>query len=66
VTTFDILRNYSNLSEKALKELEDNIDDPSNGFLLGADVHTGFDRFKWCLQETEVGSPYPVLFLVLT
>lgn len=53
VTTFDILRNYASLSSDDIQKLEDNIDDPSNGFLLSSDAHIGFDRFQWCLQETE-------------
>jgi hypothetical protein len=55
MTTFDILRNYASLSEKSLEDQEDNIDDPANGFLLGSDAHTGLDKFKWCLLETQVG-----------
>jgi hypothetical protein len=47
VTAFDILRNYASLSEKSLQDLEDNIDDPANGVLLGSDAHNGFDKFKW-------------------
>jgi hypothetical protein len=54
VTTFDILRNFAHLSPEALQELQDNIDNPSNGFLLAGDSHNGFDRFQWCLQETQV------------
>jgi hypothetical protein len=54
VTTFDILRNFANLSQQALRDLEDVIDDPSNGFLLDRNSYDGFDNFQWCLQETEV------------
>jgi HNH endonuclease len=54
MTAFDILQNYASLSEKSLQDLEDNIDDPTNGFLLAQDPHSGFDKFQWCLQETEV------------
>jgi hypothetical protein len=54
VTTFDILRNYANLSQETISDLEDVIDDPSNGFLLELNAHVGFDRFQWCLQPTEV------------
>ena len=45
MTTFDILRNFASLSPEAIQELEDNIDDPLNGILLGMDAHNGFDRF---------------------
>ena len=54
VTTFDILRNYADISEMTLKNLTNLIDDASNGFLLQSDAHNGFDRFAWCLQPTEV------------
>ncbi|KAF8638145.1 hypothetical protein AX17_002418 [Amanita inopinata Kibby_2008] len=36
------------------------IDNPSNGFSLVYDAHTGFDRFSWCLTETEVENQYTV------
>jgi len=60
VTTFDILRNYANLPQSTIGDLESVIDDPSNGFLLDANAHTGFDRFQWCLQQTEVANKYTI------
>jgi hypothetical protein len=54
VTTFDILRNYADISETTLMNLTNLIDDASNGLLLETNAHTGFDRFGWCLQPTEV------------
>ncbi|KAF5378191.1 hypothetical protein D9615_007500 [Tricholomella constricta] len=60
VTTFDILRNFASLSSEAVQELENNIDDPSNGILLTSHAHSGFDRFAWCLQETETQDRYKV------
>jgi len=60
VTTFDILRNYANLSQETISDLEDVIDDPSNGFLLELNAHVGFDRFQWCLQPTEVDDKYTI------
>ncbi|KAF5378070.1 hypothetical protein D9615_007499 [Tricholomella constricta] len=60
VTTFDILRNYASLSPEAIQELEDNIEDPYNGILLAVDPRYGFERFQWCLQETETRDRYKV------
>lgn len=58
VTTFDILRNFTRLSEQTLQELHNHIDHPSNAMMLETNAHNAFDKFKWCLKATEVEHVY--------
>ena len=48
-STWDILRNYCDISTTTIDNMDDIIDHPSNGILLGMDPHTAFDDFDWCL-----------------
>ena len=52
--TFDILRNYAQLPIETIEHIDELVDDPSNGMLLEANAHTGFDKGRWYLQKTDV------------
>jgi hypothetical protein len=56
VTTFDILVKFTQLSAETLEELHDQLDSPSNGMILEMNAHKAFDKFWWCLKQTEVSS----------
>lgn len=66
MNTFDIIRNYSNMSEGELENLTADIDKPQNGFLLQHDSHLSFDNFYWCLHPAdngrEVGNSSSVIY----
>ncbi|KXN86444.1 hypothetical protein AN958_10100 [Leucoagaricus sp. SymC.cos] len=54
LTTFDILVNFTRLPVQELGELQNAIDDPSNGMTIESNAHYAFDSFDWCLKKTEV------------
>lgn len=54
ITTFDILANYTRLSKETFEDLQNHLDDPSNGMMLESNAHEAYDRFSWCLKSTEV------------
>lgn len=54
VLSFDILLNYTGLSAKTLAEFHAKLDHPSNIITLQYDVHTGFDKYRWCFLRTKV------------
>ncbi|RDB17756.1 hypothetical protein Hypma_001070 [Hypsizygus marmoreus] len=60
LTTWDILRNFAQLTPANVEDLGKLIDAPPNGFLLQHDALNGFDRFAWCLEKTEVENRYTV------
>ena len=39
---------------KSIEDIAHVIDHSSNGLTLQQDAHTGFDKFRWSLKETEV------------
>jgi hypothetical protein len=51
---FDILWNFTHLTLEQLKILKNMADDVSNGILLQHNAHGEFDKFGWCLKETQV------------
>ena len=53
-TTFDIFVNYTRFPIEMVEDLENHLDDPSNGISLENDAHDAFDMFDWCLKATGV------------
>ena len=58
MATLDIMINYTRLTATEVEDIANQIDDPSNGFMLGLDLHYDFDNFEWCLEPTDVSRPY--------
>ena len=52
MTTFDILANYTRLPMMTFEDLQDHLDDPSNGIMLEIQAHKAYDDFFWCLKPT--------------
>ena len=52
MTTFDILANYTRLPMTTFEDLQDHLDDPSNGMMLEIQAHKAYDDFFWCLKPT--------------
>ena len=60
-TTFDILANYARLPNETFEDLQNNLDDPSNGMSLESNAHKSFDMFYWCLKATGVSMAFDCL-----
>ncbi len=52
MTTLDILANYTRLPMTTFEDLQDHLDDPSNGIMLEIGAHKAYDHFFWCLKPT--------------
>ncbi|KDR80327.1 hypothetical protein GALMADRAFT_242700 [Galerina marginata CBS 339.88] len=60
MTTFDILANYFRIPRKTFEDLQDHLDDPSNGMILEKNAQMAYDRFFWCLKPTGKENEYTV------
>ncbi|KAG1748495.1 uncharacterized protein EDB91DRAFT_1114423 [Suillus paluster] len=58
--TWNIIRHYSGMSEETIQTMERLVDDPSNGMMLGRDIHNVFDKLKIYLEQTERENEYVV------
>jgi hypothetical protein len=50
--TWDILRQYVDLSDEFIRGLQDTVDSPSNGILLDIGMHKRFNDFAWYFEPT--------------
>lgn len=58
--TWNIIRHYSGMPEETIQNMERLVDDPSNGMMLGRDIHDIFDKLKIYLEQTERENEYVV------
>ncbi|THH13531.1 hypothetical protein EUX98_g9713, partial [Antrodiella citrinella] len=59
-TTFDILRNYTQMPEEFIENLKDNIDQPYNLIMLTPNLHVMFDEYMLCLRKTDIAHHYKI------
>ncbi len=65
MTTLDILANYTRLPMTTFEDLQDHLDDPSNGMMLEMGAHKAYDHFFWCLKPTlDVSNTGALIFLI--
>jgi hypothetical protein len=55
--TWNIIRHYSGIPEETILSMEMLVDDPSNGMMLHADVHSVFDKLKVYFERNPEVSP---------
>ncbi|KAA1470031.1 hypothetical protein DENSPDRAFT_835743 [Dentipellis sp. KUC8613] len=58
--TYDILKHYCQLDDSFAENMKSQIDDPSNGMLLGKDLHSAFDDFAFCFVAHENANTYKI------
>lgn len=61
--TYGILRHFAHLDLHTINSPQTLIDEPSNGITLEPLAHSGFDKFYWCLQKTDVSTTWCFLSL---
>lgn len=56
VSTWDMIKNYGDISDAEMAHMDTLIDDSSNGITLDPNAHGAFDNFKWTLVAETVAS----------